>query len=399
MTSFKRSKKKICRVLGPYRSGHKWRIVVKDRGRRKSFIADSLSDAEALKANHLSLFGDRSLTVVEVAMEEYLSERDTGELLPRSLRNLAYRLRLILPVESTLGEITPEVAERVYRNATRRITRYGDVPSAATHRALLRVARAFFRWCVENGKVRSNPFDKVKSIGKVRYGKPQLRIDEARRLGSVLLEHTDAGDEWALASLVQLVMGLRSAEVLGLRVRDLDNSGKELWVEGKKTRNARRPLEIKSEPLRNRLLSQCQGRDPQSFIFGANRAEPHASSSLYRQVRKFCELAGVPIVCPHSLRGLHSTLAVARGASSRFVAEALGHGSDEVTKRHYIDQATVRNATIERVAELLMAESISEGSLPDAIEVDLSRLAETLLRLSLKQRETLLGMIRGAKNG
>jgi len=52
----------------------------------------------------------------------------------------------------------------------------------------------------------------------------------------------------------QVVKGLRSAEVLGLRVRDLDNGGKDLWGDVTKTRNARRALEIKSELLRSRLL-------------------------------------------------------------------------------------------------------------------------------------------------
>lgn len=399
MTSRNRAKKQKSRVSGPYRNGLKWRIVVFDGGRRKSFVADTYDDAEALKANHLALFGDRSLTAVATALEEYLAERDTGDLLPQSLLSLAYRLRQFLPLESTLGEVTPDVAAKLYKDSTKRRTRFGQVPSAATHHVNLRMARAFFRWCVETGKARSNPFDKVKPIGRVRYGKPQLRIDEARLLNDVLLRHADAGDEGALACLVQMVMGLRSAEVLGLRVRDLDNRGKDLWVEGTKTRNAKRPLEIKSEPLRHRLLKLCQGRDSQSLIFGAHREQPYFNAYLYRRVRHFCRLAGVPVVCPHSLRGLHSTLAVARGASSRFVAEALGHGGDEVTKRHYIDRATVRNATIERVADLLDSNSCSEAASTTHSNLDLSKLAEALRTLSPEQQELLFVMLKAKEVG
>ena len=42
------------------------------------------------------------------------------------------------------------------------------------------------------------------------------------------------------------------------------------------------------------------------------------------QVRKLCDEAGVPRVSTHSLRGLHSTLALEAGATSSAVAAALG---------------------------------------------------------------------------
>ncbi len=62
-----------------------------------------------------------------------------------------------------------------------------------------------------------------------------------------------------------------------------------------------------------------------------------------------CQQAELPVVCPHSLRGLHSSLAVQAGASSSYVARALGHGSDEVTKRHYISESALDGARSARV--------------------------------------------------
>lgn len=51
----------------------------------------------------------------------------------------------------------------------------------------------------------------------------------------------------------------------------------------------------------------------------------------------------MPRVCPHSLRGLHSTLAMEQGATSGIVAAALGHGSFEITQRHYVKPGTMDN--------------------------------------------------------
>lgn len=392
MEARRRLRRAKSRVLGPYPDGKKWRIVLFDQGKRTSFLADTVADAEAMKAHRLARLVDRSLTSISAALEEYLAERDTGDLLPGSLYRLSQKLYLFLPIERTLGEITPEVAYGLYRDATQRMTRFGKPPSPNTHRSALRAVRAFFRWCVGRGKMRSNPFDTVKPVGKVRYGKPQLRLDEARRLSRILLQHADAGDVAALGLLVQMVLGLRSAEVLALRVRDLDNGGNDLWVEGTKTRNARRPLEIKWEPLRQRLMRLCQGQEPHLLMFGSQRERPYFTTFLYFALRKYCQLAGVPVVCPHSLRGLHSTIAMARGASSRFVAEALGHGSDEVTKRHYIDGETVRNSTIERVAELLGQDPASDQR-PALVGPELVQLAAALRSLSREQRNALFELI------
>jgi len=51
-------------------------------------------------------------------------------------------------------------------------------------------------------------------------------------------------------------------------------------------------------------------------------------SALFPSV---CERAGVPAVCPQSLRGMHATLALEGGATHTAVAAALGHSSFAIT--------------------------------------------------------------------
>ena len=63
----------------------------------------------------------------------------------------------------------------------------------------------------------------------------------------------------------------------------------------------------------------------------------------------------MPVVCPHSLRGLHATLATEAGATSHVVAAALGHTSPAVTQAHYIQSGTTQRARTRRVAGKLGA--------------------------------------------
>jgi hypothetical protein len=63
--------------------------------------------------------------------------------------------------------------------------------------------------------------------------------------------------------------------------------------------------------------------------------------------------AKVPAVVPHSLRGLHATLASGFGATSHAVAAAPGHTSFIVTARHYVDRDTLEQARSRRSRDVL----------------------------------------------
>lgn len=92
---------------------------------------------------------------------------------------------------------------------------------------------------------------------------------------------------------------------------------------------------------------------------------------------KICEEAGVPRVCPHSLRGLNATLALEAGVAPHSVAAALGHSSFAMAARHYAAPNTGANLSLRKVADVLAC---------SAQHPDLKQLA-TLLRESLSQPE------------
>jgi integrase len=159
----------------------------------------------------------------------------------------------------------------------------------------------------------------------------------------------EAGNPGAVAVALQLSLGLRSREVLGRRVRDLDEGGTVLLITHGKTANARRRPEV-PDFLRPHLLKLAASKPADAFLFGAGPSgKPRLTGFLIRQVHKVCEHAGVPKVCAHSLRGLHATLALRQGVSSQAVASALGHGSFAVTARHYADPTQLLNTRVRAV--------------------------------------------------
>ncbi|HRI55280.1 MAG TPA: tyrosine-type recombinase/integrase, partial [Pseudomonadota bacterium] len=163
-----------------------------------------------------------------------------------------------------------------------------------------------------------------------------------------------AGDPLAVGVLLMLLLGLRASEVLQRPVRDVDDGGRVLWITRGKTTNSRRRLQVPEvlQPLLRRLV---HGKQPVAWLLGATRTgRPKHLEYLWAKVHALCTVAGVPVVCSHSLRGLHSTLAIEAGATANLVAAALGHGSFAVTARHYADPDALLGAQARRVNHALL---------------------------------------------
>jgi len=72
------------------------------------------------------------------------------------------------------------------------------------------------------------------------------------------------------------------------------------------------------------------------------------------------------VVCAHSMRGLHSTLAAGFGATGQVVAKALGHTSFNVTKRHYVDRDVLESASLRSNLRVLQGgrKAVTRGQKP-----------------------------------
>jgi hypothetical protein len=76
---------------------------------------------------------------------------------------------------------------------------------------------------------------------------------------------------------------------------------------------------------------------------------------LHGEAQRLCKKAGVPVVCPHSLRGAMATIAVEAGELPEVVARVLGHTSSKMTLQHYIAPGVAEAAQLARGQAALAA--------------------------------------------
>ena len=203
--------------------------------------------------------------------------------------------------------------------------------------------------------VRSSPAEKVKPIGRRRRGKPQLRRGEARAVFATASELASDGDEGALAVLAILCLGLRSNELLMRIVRDVDVDldGVLLWIDEGKTASAVRHMEI-PDPLAEMLAEKVAGREPNEWLFPAETETGHRRRNwLQGAVRRICELARVPKITPHGLRGTWASLTSEAGVAAHIVSRELGHASLQITRRHYTRQGATDRARTKRMLKVV----------------------------------------------
>jgi integrase len=303
------------RAYGPYKHRDKFRVVVV-RADGERITATFASQAVA-KQRVDEVNAEAVGRTVSAAIDAFMA---TSTAKPRSKKTVEHRLRGILGDRyRLLRKLTPQVARDLF--AARAAVTSGD-----TQFHELASVRSFMRWCIGKGWIRVDPFAGIEPTKPRKRGKPQLRIEEARKLlDTCMAEDSKAATAVALA----LLCGMRASSVTDRTVRDLDDGARVLWIENDKTDAGDRRLEV-PEVLRARLAKLAAGRPGGAKLFvDANR------DWLRYHCRRLCKVAGVAVVSPHGLRGTHASLA-RPAVPVEHVARVLGHAGTAVTSKHYI---------------------------------------------------------------
>jgi integrase/recombinase XerC len=334
------------RVYGPYRQGRSWRvIVVRSDGETASKKFASQAEAERLAD---SLRGQTSDVTMRAAVEAYCTH-----LAQRGLKFATYdraedHLNRILRIEESGRRPVTWVARRGHE-----LYELAQVGAAVdSHRNALSAAKAWGKWCVKKGWLRSNPFADVEGVGRRRKGKPQLRINEGRKLTDFLLARcAPQVKSEPVAVLACLLLGPRASEVVERDVRDLDDDGRLLWIPDAKTENGKRMLEV-PEVLRPLLLALAKDRIGGAPLFVDRYGERPTRHWMGYWCRRLCKLAGVPDITPHGMRGSHGSFARRGGATGEIVADQLGHGSVTMTEGGSYVRREAAQAADARAVEL-----------------------------------------------
>src|SRR5206468_2968249 len=164
----------------------------------------------------------------------------------------------------------------------------------------------------------------------------RLRVREPRRLPrglgraetAALLGSFRTGRDRAIAGLM-LLSGLRSAEVLGLRVADVDIGRGWVRVTGKGDKERRVPLDPDVAGLiQSYLLAERpETSSPALFVVakGPHRGQPLTAAGLRRVFRYHREISGVAAGHPHALRHTFGTALAEAGVDLPVLQALMGH--------------------------------------------------------------------------
>ena len=172
-----------------------------------------------------------------------------------------------------------------------------------------------------------------------------LRVRDARRLPKsldhkqvvALLGSLRSWRDRAIAGLM-VFCGLRSAEVLGLDVVDVDIGGRWLLVNGKGAKQRRVPLDVDVAGVIQTylLVERPETSSRRLFIVakGPTRGQPLTLEGLRRVFRYHRELSGVTGGHPHALRHTFGTALAEAGVDLVVMQALLGHTHIDTTARY-----------------------------------------------------------------
>jgi integrase len=164
----------------------------------------------------------------------------------------------------------------------------------------------------------------------------RLRVRQPRRLPrgldrtetAALLASLHTMRDRAIAGLM-LFSGLRSAEVLGLGVRDVDIGRGWVRVLGKGDKERRVPVDREVVGLIQAYLLGERPETPATALFvvakGPNRGQPLSPAGLRTVFRYHRQRAGVPAGHPHALRHSFGTALAEAGVDLAVLQALMGH--------------------------------------------------------------------------
>jgi site-specific recombinase XerD len=245
-------------------------------------------------------------------------------------------LRQFAPWAAKQGLAPAQADAKLVRRYVAHLTRSGSAPSTSARK--LAALRALFESQREHGLIAHNP---AELVATPRRGQRLPRIFSAREAGQ-LLDSIGAGGPLELRdrAIFELAYscGLRAAEVVSLRLGDLDFDAEQLRVEGKGSKTRLVPVGEQAQAAVRTYLERARpalaaARADEARLFLSRNGRPLGTSDVRRRLRIHTAHAGVGGgFSPHALRHSFATHLLDGGADLRSIQEMLGHSSVSSTQ-------------------------------------------------------------------
>jgi integrase/recombinase XerC len=276
--------------------------------------------------------------------------------LARFLTGQGLRLAAVTPVD-VFAWVDWQGARRDGAAGSGKVMAVRRQTAASTVNRRVAAVRAFFEYLVMTGSRTGNPVPSPRRgqgirpaargiLGHLGPGRPRgggrlvrqpRRLPESLAAGDVdvfvasLRTHRDRA-----MVLAMLLGGLRSAEVRGLRLADVDMGRRRLRVTGKGGKERQIPVDqaFFTELAAYLRLERPPGlATPECFVVlrGPTADGPVTEAGLRSLFRRHREASGAARVRPHRLRHTYGTELAAAGIDLLALRELMGHSSPETT--------------------------------------------------------------------
>ena len=240
---------------------------------------------------------------------------------------------------------TQDLTEITYEDLTQYQTWLHVTPSAVTARPLslsaqhcrLWAVQGFFRYLFKQGNLFHDPAASLE-LPRMRRPLPRNILNAEQVLD--LMKAPDVATVFGLRDRAILEVlyatGIRSAELLGLKMNDLDAGERQLHVMGKGQKERTVPL---GRIALNWVLRYVEDARPRlmkvpdkGFLFVSKMGHVLTKCLLTHMVADYAKSVGLPQIGPHALRHTCATHLLKAGADIRTIQALLGHESLSTTQ-------------------------------------------------------------------
>ena len=192
--------------------------------------------------------------------------------------------------------------------------------------------KSYYKFLLRKGQITASPLSAHRPLRTDRKLEVPFSVQEMQEL---LSEWEEDGSFEGLRDqlIVELfyTTGIRRAELIGIRMGDLDLPGGTLKVLGKRNKQRILPLVQSIQPLINQYLKARQEAFPESelqYLFLSGSGNKMYETLVYRIINKYLsKVSEKAKKSPHILRHTFATHMLNQGADMNSVKELLGHAS------------------------------------------------------------------------
>ncbi|MUP46393.1 integrase [Gramella sp. BOM4] len=196
--------------------------------------------------------------------------------------------------------------------------------------------KTYFRFLLKIGEIEVNPLVKHKALKTAK--KVQVPFSQAEV--SQVLDNIDTNDFEGIRDrfIVELFYstGIRRAELIEIRLKDLDLGNSTLKVLGKRNKERYIPLLGSIKQTADKYFTEriaIAGSSEKEYLFLTLKGDKLYESLVYRIINNyFSEVSGKLKKSPHILRHSFATHLLNQGANLNAVKELLGHASLAATQ-------------------------------------------------------------------